>query len=78
MNGTGSGTLGDLDDQGSQGDTGKGDRLTFDLGAIDEDALLVDDFHNGGKLGVVDENDPANFDQSPVSGFDGSVRHGLW
>lgn len=78
VHGAGSGALGDLDHQGGQGDPGERDRLAGDLGAVDEDALLVDDFDDGGKLGVVDEDDAANFDQSPVSGFDGGVRHGLW
>ena len=42
-------------------------------------SLVVDDLNNGGELAVrwstLDQDDTANFDQSPLRGFDVGVTH---
>lgn len=73
---TSAGTTGQLgNDDGSEGDVSKSDGLAGDTGlrAVNEDALVVNNLDDSGKLAslgtVVDDNNTANFNKSPLRGL---------
>jgi len=76
-----SGATGQLGDH-DRGESGvsQGDALTSDLGAIDKGPLVVNDLDNSselaGVLALVDKDDTANLDESPVDALHNSLgRH---